>query len=218
MSEGSRAGSDRSGSADGALAPDVRSLVALSAALATRNERALESELVKALSAAAPESVEEALIQSYLFLGYPATLNALAVWRELSGRDAPQAGPRDLELWERRGEEICRTVYGDQYRALRSNVRALHPDMEKWMVAEGYGKVLGRPGLALRVRELCIVALLAVLDTPVQLYSHLRGSLNVGASIPEVDEALEVASGYMDDAARQTARTAWSRARARRES
>ena len=46
-----------------------------------------------------------------------------------------------------RGEEVCRTVYGGQYEGLRRNVRDLHPDMERWMVVEGYGKVLGRPGL-----------------------------------------------------------------------
>ena len=49
------------------------------------------------------------------------------------------------------------------------------------MLAEGYGKVLGRPGLALEVRELCIVAILAGQDAAPQLYAHLRGALNVGA-------------------------------------
>jgi hypothetical protein len=50
------------------------------------------------------------------------------------------------------------------------------------MIVEGYGKVLGRPGLdAGDVRELCIVALLAVAGRAAQLYSHLRGALNAGA-------------------------------------
>lgn len=197
------------------LSRETRSLVALSAILAARDDGALTAALEDALAVAAPEAVEEALIQSYLFLGYPAALSGLARWREVSGREPPPPAPGDPELWERRGEEVCRTVYGGQYRSLRDNVRALHPDMERWMVAEGYGKVLGRPGLDLRVRELCIAALLAVLDTPVQLYSHLRGALNAGAEPAEVDEALEVASGYMDDGARRTARTTWSRVRER---
>ena len=41
-----------------------------------------------------PTPVEEALLQSYLFVGYPAALNAFALWRQLSGRPAPAAGPR----------------------------------------------------------------------------------------------------------------------------
>jgi alkylhydroperoxidase/carboxymuconolactone decarboxylase family protein YurZ len=41
---------------------------------------------------------------------------------------------------------------------------------------------------------LCISALLAVLDVPTQLYSHLRGALNVGASPEEVEHALRIAA------------------------
>jgi 4-carboxymuconolactone decarboxylase len=51
----------------------------------------------------------------------------------------------DAALWRARGQEVCRAVYGGQYPRLRENVRDLHPDMERWMVEEGYGKVLGRP-------------------------------------------------------------------------
>jgi 4-carboxymuconolactone decarboxylase len=87
--------------------------------------------------------------------------------------------------------------------------------MEQWMVTEGYGKVLGRPGLDLGVRELCIVALLAVLGVPVQLYSHLRGALHAGAPPTAVDEALTVASGYMDEESRAAARSTWDRVRKR---
>jgi 4-carboxymuconolactone decarboxylase len=65
--------------------------------------------------------------------------------------------------------------------------------MERWMVVEGYGKVLGRPQLDLPTRELCIVALLAVLGMPRQLHSHLRGALNAGATLEEVEVAMRTA-------------------------
>jgi alkylhydroperoxidase/carboxymuconolactone decarboxylase family protein YurZ len=48
-------------------------------------------------------------------------------------------------------------------------------------------------------RELCIVALLAVLDVPKQLYSHLRGALNVGAHAWQVLRALDIGLGYTED-------------------
>lgn len=207
------AGSGTAGAGGGELAPAVRSLVALSAALASRDEGALRGGLEEARRAASPQEVEEALLQSCLFLGYPAALNAMAAWRDLTGREPPGPASRDPEAWRARGERVCRIVYGDQYRSLRDNVRALHPDLEEWMLSEGYGKVLGRPGLDLRVRELCVVGLLAVLATPVQLHSHLRGALNAGATSRQVDEALEAASGYMDEGARRTARATWSRVR-----
>ena len=68
--------------------------------------------------------------------------------------------------WTRRGEEVCATVYGENYRKLRDSVRALHPAIDSWMITEGYGRTLGRPGLDLMRRELCTVAQTAVLETP----------------------------------------------------
>lgn len=159
--------------------------------------------------------VEEVILQSYLFLGYPAALNAFGLWREVSGREAGEGVADDWSAWEARGKEVCRTVYGGQYGGLRTNVRALHPDMERWMVVEGYGKVLGRPGLSLRTRELCIVALLAVLGTPRQLYSHLRGALNAGGTPGEVTETLREAEGKVDGERRDQMWAVWRRVRER---
>jgi 4-carboxymuconolactone decarboxylase len=66
------------------------------------------------------------------------------------------------------------------------------------MVEDGYGRVLGRPGLDLAVRELCIVGLLCPQDAPRQLYSHLRGALNTGASVEDVTEAVALAAEGLD--------------------
>lgn len=198
-----------------ALEAETRALVAVSAALAARDDDGLERALERAREEADPRAVEEALLQSYLFLGYPVALDGFDRWREISGREAPGPSPAEWDAWGERGRRVCQVIYGDQYERLRENVRHLHPEMERWMLTEGYGKVLGRPGLALPARELCVVALLAVQRSPVQLYSHLRGALNAGASADAVDEALRVASGYMDDGGRSAARSTWERVRAR---
>lgn len=197
-----------------ALAPGDAVLVALSAALGSRDGRAVEGALRAAVGHPDPGAVEEAILQSYLFLGYPAALNAFAAWRALSGR-APAPPAEEAGPWSERGDAVCRTVYGGQYARLRDNVRRLHPDMERWMVEEGYGKVLGRPGLPLATRELCIAALLAALDAPRQLYSHLRGSLNAGATEAQVDEALAVAAAVSADGARARAAETWTTLRTR---
>jgi len=189
----------------------------LSALLAARREDELDSAMRIAERAAGSTAVEEAILQSYLFLGYPVALNAMARWRALSAVPRPERAEIDRSTWMDRGEEVCALVYGGQYERLRANVRSLHPDMESWMVEEGYGKVLGRPGLSLLERELCIVALLAVLDVPQQLYSHLRGALNVGGTEEAVDGALEVGLQYAEPAARQRARETWVALRARTE-
>lgn len=188
--------------------------MALSAALAARDPAALEEALGRAADRAEGSEVEEVILQSYLFLGYPAALDAFALWRETTGRladpPADDAGP-----WSERGAAVCQAVYAGQYAGLRANVRRLHPDMERWMVEEGYGKVLGRPGLDLATRELCITALLAVLDAPRQLYSHSRGALNVGAAAEAVARALELAAEVSDEGARVRAAETWAAVRQR---
>lgn len=165
-----------------ALDEATRVLVGVSHAVAAGDQASLEAALTTAAREADPVRVEEVLLQSYLFLGYPAALRGLAAWREISGRAAPQVETREpMEEWEPRGERTCSVVYGEQYGRLRANVARLHPELDRWMVVEGYGKVLGRPQLDLVTRELCIIALLAAQDAAPQLYSHLRGALRAGA-------------------------------------
>ncbi|MFH1765584.1 MAG: asparaginase [Gemmatimonadota bacterium] len=192
-----------------------RTLIQLSAALAAGDPIGLRRALEEGALVEDPLQVEEVLLQSYLFLGYPVALNAFALWREITGREAGEGVRDNWPAWGDRGEELCRTIYGGQYEGLRRNVRALHPDMERWMVVEGYGKVLGRPGLDLATRELCIAALLAVLRTPRQLHSHLRGALNAGAHPQEIEEVLTMACVHLDDGGFAETWEVWDRVRAR---
>lgn len=207
-----------------ALAADRAALVALSAAIAGGDRTRLAARLDEAERAAGPAAVEEAVLQSYLFVGFPAALNALGLWRERRPEVAAESEPAELERWRTRGEAVCATVYSTAYEALRANVERLHPDLEMWMLTEGYGKVLGRPGLDLGTRELCIAALLAALDAPRQLHSHLRGCLNAGVPAEQVSAALEIALAEAEAAAVRVAadravrhREVWARVRGRHE-
>jgi 4-carboxymuconolactone decarboxylase len=188
----------------------LRAIIALCAALGARNKAALTITIDQAAASADPADVEEALLQSYLFVGYPVALQALGMWRERTGNEAAAEPTADEPgQWRVRGERVCEQVYGGQYDRLRANIAKLHPDMERWMLEEGYGKVLGRPGLDLKVRELCIIAVLVGLDTPQQLYSHLRGALNVGATPEEVETTVEIACTQATLSAKENARKVW---------
>jgi 4-carboxymuconolactone decarboxylase len=142
-----------------------------------------------------PLAVEEIILQSYLFAGFPRALNAARAWRTVSERPAPatddEASAEDLALWRARGEETCATVYGDSYEKLRRNIRELHPALDEWMIVDGYGKVLGRPGVDLKTRELCVVAACAVSGQQRQLHSHLHGAINAGASSSDLAAVLD---------------------------
>src|SRR4051812_31487262 len=161
------------------------------AAAAAGTELDIRRACVEAARDADPVEVEEVLLQSYLFAGFPRTLNSMREWRRASGRPAPrmdddaEASADRVAEWHARGDETCGVVYGEVYEALRKNVRQLHPALESWMVVDGYGKVLGRPGMSLARRELCVVAACAAAAQDRQLHAHLHGALRSGAAVEE---------------------------------
>jgi 4-carboxymuconolactone decarboxylase len=132
------------------------------------------------------EQLYETMLQSYLFLGFPRMLKGAECLKNDGFAPVKEARPvapvdENPDEWRRRGERLCRWVYGDKYDALKRRVEAMAPEVFFWMELEGYGKVLSRPGLDIVDREIAIVACLMVEHRPAQLHSHLRGALNVGA-------------------------------------
>jgi 4-carboxymuconolactone decarboxylase len=180
----------------------TRCLVQIAAAIAGADESTMRSVMETTIGNAEHAKVEEVILQSYLFAGFPRTLNAARIWRTVSGEAAPTEDP-EAELsnssdWVERGEATCETVYGESYEMLRRNIRSLHPALDSWMITDGYGKVLSRPGLDLRTRELCIVAACAASAQQRQLHSHLHGALNSGASVAEVEATLDALDEMID--------------------
>ena len=167
--------------------------------------RGRPAEIVQALSSAAEaagaEDVEEILLQAYLFVGFPTVLNAMVAWRKLQPVVAAERDIGDPAVWRERGESLCRRVYGPAYERLRANVQRLHPALDRWMVEEGYGKVLSRTAVDEVTREVCVVALLSAAGHERQLHSHLLGALNVGAETQMVREAMDIGLARATDAA-----------------
>jgi len=198
------------------LSPVQEALVRVSASLATRNAGEIRTALEAAACCADSSAVDEVVLQAHLFVGFPDALNALILWREIVPRAASHDEPEDAAVWEERGAEVCERVYGVNYPKLRANVGALHPDFDRWMLVGGYGRVIGRAGLDLATRELCIAALLAVWGAPRQLHSHLRGALNVGATEAQVERAVEIGCGMLDPAPAASVQALWGAIRQRR--
>jgi 4-carboxymuconolactone decarboxylase len=192
----------------------TRSLVRLSAVLASGSEADVRGELQRAARITAPEWIEELILQTYLFAGFPRALNGMREWRRLAPRPEFAAGPEpDSRRLRELGEETCARVYGSMYDRLRQNIRDLHPLLDEWMIIEGYGKVLSRPGLDLGRRELCIVATCAATAQDRQLQSHLHGARNVGVPESAVAEALESLRGVIADELLSRATRMWDRIR-----
>jgi alkylhydroperoxidase/carboxymuconolactone decarboxylase family protein YurZ len=190
----------------------TRALVHVAVAVASGDTVALRDRFVAAQAArVSPRWIEELLLQSLLNVGYALGLQAFGVWREVSPAPlADSVEPREpvaheaWREWAERGARVCRDVYGRTYHKLLVNLRALHPALEALVVVDAYGKLIGRDGLDLKRRELCTLAEIAVVDTPRQLHAHLRGALNTGSTVEEVDDVLALVEG--DIAAEQAVR------------
>src|SRR3989440_9760265 len=199
-------GVSRSG-APGALDAATAALVRLAAAVAEGHVPELQERIAAAQGAGVPPLwIDELLLQSMLVVGYPLALVAFGVWREVGGAAAaarPAAEPLAHVDWQAgadRGAAVGRAVYGRAYHKLLVNLRALHPALEALVLVDAYGKVIGRPGLDLKRRELATVAAVATLTTPKQLHAHLRGALNTGSTKEDVDAVLAIVEQDIDAA------------------
>jgi len=186
------------------LKKSVHHLVRIAAAIAGSDEATTRNVMEHAVASVKPEEVDEVILQSYLFAGFPRTLNAARSWRAISGSPAPESDDK-AELksgtaWEEQGERTCEVVYGESYQLLRENIRKLHPALDTWMITDGYGKVLSRPQLELKVRELCIVAACAATGQQRQLHSHLHGALNSGVSKEDLSAAIDALGSIIGEA------------------
>jgi len=200
----------------GPLDAATAALVRLSAAITAGTEAVVRRSLARCIEEGAPDRwVEELVLQSYLFAGFPRALNVAREWRRATGAaPAPgraSEGYADVYQWRLRGAETCAIVYGRNYDKLRTNIRALHPSLDEWMIVEGYGKVLAREGLDLPRRELCIIAACAAAGQDRQLQSHLHGALNAGATLESVSGTLAALRGVVPAARLRRAQRLWGR-------
>jgi 4-carboxymuconolactone decarboxylase len=191
----------------------THSLVRLAAVISAGADQDVTSAVTAAYETIPLEWVEELILQSYLFAGFPRALNAMRVWRRVCPEPASpdsRGGPAE---WRELGEATCATVYDGMYERLRDNIRHLHPALDDWMIIEGYGKVLSRPGLDLARRELCIVAACAASVQDRQLHSHLHGALNAGVEPTVLDAAIDAIADLLGESRARSVRLLWARVR-----
>jgi len=162
---------------------DPAPLLGFAAAAATRDLAAAARAVTRARAGGWPRAaVEETALMLILHAGFPAALEAMAALQRAWPGRARATPARTPAAWRARGARVCGRVYGRSYAKLVANVAALHPDLAGLMVEIGYGRVLSRPRLDGRTRELVAVAVLAALGWERQLVSHLLGATRFGAS------------------------------------
>ncbi|MCX7929985.1 MAG: hypothetical protein N2663_04630 [Chlorobi bacterium] len=148
----------------------------------------------------AAEKLVEALLQTYLFAGFPAAIEALKAAHRAAERcnrelRTPLIEQYDVTLFERRGTALFERIYGEMTPRVRTLLDALSPQLHQWTIIEGYGKVLSRPTLLTLIeREMCAVVSLIVGGWNVQLRSHMQALVALGVERNVLSDVLDAAA------------------------
>ncbi len=96
------------------------------------------------------------------------------------------------------GTRSLRAIGGPDYDGPLKKVAQVSPDMADLLLQFPYGDVMSRPGLDLRMRQICTIAmLLAHRSAQAQLRFHMLGLLNVGGTVDELVDLLAMAAGLL---------------------
>ena len=169
---------------------ELELLALLSASSVLRKRKYFETILERLIkNKCATNKIYETLLQTYLFAGFPSALISLKRFNKVICENKVYTG-YDLNTYLSRGEKNCRIIYGNKYDKLISNVKSFSPELAEWLIVEGYGKVLGRKGLTLKEREVCIVSILSALKFKDQIYSHINGAVRVKVEIKLIHKVI----------------------------
>lgn len=190
----------------GSLDNRMRELVTITALTTLSTLPQLRAHLQAGLNAGCtPVEIREAIYQCAPFIGFPKTLNAIAVMNQVfseNGLSLPLPDQKTLSSDEeryRRGLEIQAPVYGDEIKERYSWLPGDFAEaVPRFLTELCFGDFCTRTGLDGKTRELLTVVLLAALGgADMQVRSHIEGALRVGNTAEEIVCALVHAGGYI---------------------
>ena len=130
--------------------------------------------------------LREAVYQCAPFIGFPKTLNAVAVINEVftaRGIDLPlpdQGTTTEEDRFEA-GRAIQIPIYGDEIaESVAGLPEPFREAVPRFLTAFGFGDFYTRDGLDVPTRELLILCLLAALGQAAQIKAHIIGNLRLG--------------------------------------
>jgi alkylhydroperoxidase/carboxymuconolactone decarboxylase family protein YurZ len=174
------------------LAPRLRTLIGAAVAVWRGDWPRLRAWIDAGRTLSQPRAdFEETLLQAVLFCGFPRAVTAFEQLHAGWPAPAPPSGG-GLPVAEQAaaGHALFAGVYGDNAAAVEAMLRGFHADFHAFVLDVAYGRVLARPHLPPKERELLAIALLAAQDQPRQFAGHTRGARRFGATELELRETL----------------------------
>ena len=148
----------------------------------------------------------ETVLMVHLFAGFPRQVETYGVLAAAGGLGVPAADECEATVDQPdRGRRLFEQIYGDQSNPVEEALRAGHPDVPGWIIGHAYGRVLTRPGLTPRQRELLATAALAVSNQSRQLVSHVRGAIRCGGTVDDLRAVVDTLGPLLEPAGREDA-------------
>ncbi len=183
------------------LSKDVRSLVGVAVSTWNADWQSAAAWIAAAQQQQQPRpDLEETLLQCVLFCGFPRVITAFEYLTDTWPIDQPPSGG-GLPIAERAaaGSNLFEAIYGKNEGKVRSMLKSYHGELHDFVLEAAYGRILSRPHLTAKVRELIAVAVLAAQAQKPQFVAHARGAQRLGASRSEIREVLITTLGLPND-------------------
>lgn len=196
------------------LSARQQAIVPIAAFAAAGDISRLSAALNQGLDAGLTVSdAREVLVQVYAYAGFPRSLNALGelmkvleARRQRGIQDAPGRAPsRPIPT----GEALRAAGTANQTKLVGAPVQGplfeFAPAIDEYLKAHLFGDIFERDNLDWQSRELATVGMLSALPgVESQLQSHMRISLNVGLTVSQLDQLVQVLAERVgaDNAAR----------------
>lgn len=188
---------DRAAADDFDLDTETSCLLRAMAAIPRADWDALTQAAKEAREAKRDRSrLDETLLQATLFYGFPRVVTAfehvLAAWPHDSSEPATIAHSLLPEQRMQRGRELFAAIYGKNDDLVRAKLASFCSEFHDFVLEDAYGRILSRPGLDVRTRELLAVTALAALGQLPQLVAHARGAMKFGATAAATRAAMRM--------------------------
>ena len=133
-----------------------------------------------------PLSVREAIYQCAPYIGFPKTLNAIAVFNEVMHEKNIQLPLQNAttvteENRHEKGLEIQTMLYGNEVKKAMQSLPGEYKDAVPDMLTDFcFGDFYTRDGLTIKQRELFALVILTALGAEKQLSAHIVGAMKAG--------------------------------------
>jgi 4-carboxymuconolactone decarboxylase len=193
------------------------SIAPVGAAMAVGDMPRLNAALEQAFDAGLTVSeAKEILVQLYAYAGFPRSLNALSELMKVvdtrKQRGVQDAAGRDPSTPIPSGQELLALGTANQTKLSGGPVRGalfdFAPQADEYLKTHLFGDIFGRENLDWQSRELATVGALAALQgVEPQLLAHIRISMNVGLTAPQLRSMADALGerGHPEAAARAQA-------------